>query len=348
MRKRILATLLLIGILAYSPAIYAEEAGKRLTYDIQLATGTIHVNMDEPAVPAAVYQYKVKPVTMDMKAVKKTILAHAQQPKKGDQWAFSNNSSRDDGSAFVYEEVEGRYVLNSMEYFGPKRNDDTDLTNRATELALRVLDELGIENTERPVYAAFSQIKAEETSMAAINTVEDFKRSMEGRTSIAWAEEHQQLEEDTTVVAVRFLLDGIPMSIMYTCPETVQNGVDAEPASGCTFVINKNMEIVRAMVLNYVEGTKKQEDTRPILGWEECLRAAAYKLPVAGAVPVSMTLIQAELNYAIHNNGITFPVWRYVFELDYRDEQQKLDKACISQYTTGTWCVDAHTGNPAF
>ena len=49
----------------------------------------------------------------------------------------------------MYEEVEGRYALNSMEYFGPKRNDNTDLTNQATELVLRILDELGIENTER-------------------------------------------------------------------------------------------------------------------------------------------------------------------------------------------------------
>ena len=185
--------------------------------------------------------------------------------------------------------------------------------------------------------------------MAEINTVQDYKHSVEGRSSIEWAEEHQQLDEDTTVVAVRFLLDGIPTSIMYTCPETIKNGVDTEPASGCTFVINKNLEIVRAIVLNYVEVTKKQEDTRPILGWEECLRVAAYKLPMTGAVPVSMTLIQAELNYAIHNNGVTYPVWRYVFELDYRNEQQTLeDEACLSAYTIGSWCVDAYTGNPAF
>ena len=349
MRKQLLMVFMLIGILTCSPTVFAEETGIRLTYDIDMDAGTIHVNMDNPVIPTVMYQYKVKPVTMDMKAVKKIILAHAQQPKKGDRWAFSNNSGREDGSAFVYEEVEGRYVLNSMEYFGPKRNDDTDLTNQATELVLSILDELGIENTERPVYAAFSQIKADETSMAEINTVQDYKHSVEGRSSIEWAEEHQRLEEDTTVVAARFLLDGIPMSIMYTCPETIKNGVDTEPASGCTFVINKNLEIVRALVLNYIEVSKKQEDTRPILGWEECLRAATYKLPIAGAIPVSMTLIQAELNYAIHNNGVTYPVWRYVFELDYRNEQQTLeDEECISAYTIGSWCVDAYTGNPAF
>ena len=94
MRKRILATLILISMLTYSPAIYAEEIVKKLLYDIQLETGTIHVNMDTPVVPTVMYQYKVKPVTMDMKAVKAIILAHAQPPTKGDQWAFSNNNSR--------------------------------------------------------------------------------------------------------------------------------------------------------------------------------------------------------------------------------------------------------------
>lgn len=64
MRKRILATLILISMLTYSPAIYAGETVNKLICDIKLETGTIHVNMDNPVVPTVMYQYKVKPVTM--------------------------------------------------------------------------------------------------------------------------------------------------------------------------------------------------------------------------------------------------------------------------------------------
>lgn len=309
-----------------------EIDGKYFTYDFALPSEIQHVK-----------QYKTKLVSMKPSKVKSIIEGFAQKPRPGDWWSVMD-SSRWSRTNFCYFEENGKYVCEGSYYGGPSKRVEGQRYEEACDTVSALLAALDVTGFETPFYVYTSQIRSCETIFEPIVSDEDYLRAIgcsEAFLQAAYQEacEKEELGKERTLVLARFLIDGIPLCISDTSPHIKENELDETIGTAGIFMLNENMEILRAQIRNYVQVIDSREDAREILPWQDCIDIIAQ----ATQPHMRVIITEVELNLCVGKNGMTYPVWRFAGYSDSTSHPEYPDNIDII-FSDFSCCVDAYTG----